>query len=70
MKQVTPPTFVILYLATLVIKLMAFGAYIFIVVLEDATGAVHNAVFFMISYLVFTFLEVSFLYSKLVGSGR
>ena len=57
--------FVQLYLLSMVAKLIAFLAYILIVVLEDRDGATANAVYFLIVYTVYTVLEIAFLYRKI-----
>ncbi len=65
-----PDFFVQLYLLTMALKLMAYGAYNLIVILEDRRGAAQNVGFFMILYLLFTVLEVVFLYRKISRSER
>lgn len=62
--KVAPGLFVQLYLLTIAVKILAFGAYIIVVVLHDKPGALGNVAFFMISYLAFTVLEIGFLYRK------
>ena len=57
--------FVQLYLLTIAMKILAYGAYIFIVVMKDRQGATSNVVFFMALYVVFTALEIGFLYRKI-----
>jgi hypothetical protein len=56
--------FVHIYLLSMVVKLMAYGAYNFFMVMEDEGGAVINVAWFMIVYLIFTVLEIVFLYPK------
>jgi hypothetical protein len=68
-KKTLPGSFVQVYLGTLVIKILAFGAYIFVVVLDDASGAMANAIFFLSAYLLYTILEVSFLYFRVRQEG-
>jgi hypothetical protein len=63
-----PGFFVQLYLLTMAVKILAYGAYNFIVILEDPAGAVRNVVWFLILYLSFTALEVGFLYGKISRS--
>jgi hypothetical protein len=65
-----PDFFVQLYLLTMALKLLAYGAYNLIVILEDRRGAAQNVGFFMILYLLFTVLEVVFLYRKISRSER
>ena len=59
-----PETFVQLYLLMMVVKILAFGAYAFFIVLKDRAGAAYNIVFFMICYFIFTALEIAFLFQK------
>jgi len=59
-----PDTFVQLYLFMMVLKILAFGAYAFFIVLKDRPGATFNIVFFLICYFIFTALEVAFLFQK------
>ena len=65
-----PDFFVQLYLLTMAVKLLAFGAYNLFMILEDKTGAPANVVFFMLLYFVFTGLEITFLYRKITGTRR
>ena len=65
-----PDFFVQLYLLTMVVKFIAYGVFNLIVILEDRPGAAHNVAFFMIIYLLFTGLEVAFLYHKISRSSR
>ena len=65
-----PDFFVRLYLLTMVVKFIAYGAFNLIVILEDRSGAPANVVFFMIVYLLFTALEIVFLYRKISRSDR
>lgn len=60
-----PGFFVQLYLLTMAVKLLAYGAYNFVVILRDKPGAVANVTFFMIAYGLFTALEIGFLYRKI-----
>ena len=57
--------FVHIYLLSMVVKLMAYGAYNFFIVMEDKGGAAANVAWFMIVYLIFTILEIAFLYRKI-----
>jgi len=59
-----PDFFVQLYLATIALKLLAYGVYLGIVIWKDRPGAIENVVFFMIAYIIFTALEVFFLWRK------
>jgi len=63
-RKSNPDFFVQLYLATIALKLLAYGSYLGIVVWKDTPGAYGNVIFFMIAYAVFTGLEVFFLWRK------
>ena len=65
-----PDFFVRLYLLTMVVKFIAYGAFNLIVILEDRSGAPANVVFFMVVYFLFTALEIVFLYRKISSSDR
>jgi hypothetical protein len=65
LKMSKPEIFTQMYLLTIVVKLIAYLAYNLLVIREDPTGAVLNVVFFLVLYLVFTALEVVFLYRKI-----
>jgi hypothetical protein len=52
------------YLLSIAVKLVAYGAFIAIIVVTDPTMAVGNTVLFLASYILFTFLEVLFLFRK------
>lgn len=60
-----PGFFVQLYLLTMAVKLLAYGAYNFFVILEDKAGASFNVAWFMTLYIIFTALEIAFLYRKI-----
>lgn len=61
-KQNKPDLFVPLYLGTLALKLLAYGAYVFVMVQQQPEMAAENVVFFMIGYVIFIGLETVFLY--------
>lgn len=63
-----PEFFVQLYLLTMALKLLAYGAYNLLMILKDKVGASVNVVYFMALYAVFTVLEIAFLYRKNSGS--
>jgi hypothetical protein len=63
-----PDFFVQLYLLTMAVKFLAYGAYNLFMILEDRDGASLNVVFFMILYIVFTVLEITFLYRRISNS--
>jgi hypothetical protein len=53
------------YLLSIVLKLLSGGIFIFILLYIDKPGADVNAIFFMTAYLLFTGLEVGFLFRRL-----
>jgi hypothetical protein len=63
-KQQRPDFFVQFYLATLAIKLIAYGVYIFLIVRSRPEQAMQNVVVFMIVYFLFTAIEIGFLYRQ------
>lgn len=66
-KNEKPKYFAQLYLLTLFVKLIAYAAYILFVLLKSPDHAAANAGVFMITYILFTGLEVGFLYKKIAG---
>ena len=52
------------YVLTIVIKLLAGGLFIGAIIFADIERAEPNAITFMVVYLLFTGLEVSFLFGK------
>jgi hypothetical protein len=62
-KEERPDYFVQLFLLTLVIKLIASSVYLFIMVKSQAQPAT-DVVFFLAVYIVFTALEITFLYKR------
>jgi hypothetical protein len=62
-KQERPDYFVQLYLLTLVVKIIASSAYLFVMVVGQPEPA-RDVVFFMAVYFVFTALEIAFLYRR------
>jgi len=66
-KNEKPKYFAQLYLLTLFVKLIAYGAYILFVLLKSPDQAAANAGIFMVTYILFTGLEVGFLYRKITG---
>jgi hypothetical protein len=63
-KQQRPDFFVQFYLATLVVKLIAFGGYVFWIARSQPDQAASNIVFFMVVYFLFTAIEIGFLYRQ------
>src|ERR1043165_8809993 len=52
------------YLLTIVVKLLAGGIFICAIIYVDLDNAEPNAITFMAAYLLFTVLEVGFLFKK------
>ena len=61
----TPDFFTRLYLLSMAVKLLAALAFNVVMILDDLSGKASNVVYFMVSYLLFTLLEISFLYRKI-----
>lgn len=61
-KKKNPDFFVPIYLATIAIKLISFGGYIFLMVKQQPEMMRENVAFFLIAYVIFTALETGFLY--------
>lgn len=59
-----PDYFVQLYLLTIAVKLVAYGAYLGIVAWKDRAEANMNILFFLVFYVLYTILEVAFLWRK------
>lgn len=53
------------YMLTIFLKLLTGGIFIFILLYSDKPNAEANAILFMIAYLLFTALEVGFLFRRL-----
>jgi hypothetical protein len=50
------------YLLSIFLKMLTYSAVILLIILRDRTGAVGNVILFMVSYVLFTVLEVGFLF--------
>lgn len=60
-----PEMFVQLYLLSMVVKLIAALGYCLLVVLDDGSGSTANLIYFLVVYLLFTALEIIFLYRRI-----
>jgi hypothetical protein len=60
--------FLQVYLASMVVKLIAYCAYNFLIIIRDRPNAFGNVVVFLIVYAVFTGVEIAFLYRKITGA--
>lgn len=61
-KQQRPDFFVQFYLATMVVKLIAYGAYMFVIITSQTENVMFDVAFFMVVYFIFTAIEIGFLY--------
>jgi hypothetical protein len=60
--QSTREQFMMVYLLTIVLKLLVSLIYAVVIMLLDKPGAVPNVLFFLLLYIVFTILEVIHLF--------
>ena len=60
-----PEIFVQIYLLSMMVKLIAYGVYVVLMIIDDKAGANQNVVFFLVLYVLFTALEVGFLHRKI-----
>jgi hypothetical protein len=44
--------------------MLVYGTFILVIIFRDRAGAAGNALLFMVVYLIFTGLEVGFLFKK------
>ena len=65
-----PKLFVQLYLLSMVVKLLACFAYTLLMILQDKDGAVPNVIYFLAIYILFTTLEIAFLYRKISNASH
>ena len=64
LNRLSKDIFVQLYLLSMAVKILAYASFTIIIILKDRDGAFANVVFFLIAYLIFTVLEVAFLYKR------
>lgn len=64
-RMTRPSHFVQLYLLSMVVKLVGCLVFLIFIVMEDRDGALANAVYFMVSYFIFTTTEIAFLYPRI-----
>ena len=60
-----PADFVKIYLGATVLRILFFGGFIFALIRLDASGAWKNATLFLVSYFLFTTLEVLILFKQI-----
>lgn len=68
-KRERPDFFVQFYLLTMAVKLIAYAGFMIFIILKDRDEARLNVITFLFTYLLFTALEIAFLYRK-VNSNR
>ncbi|HEX5171166.1 MAG TPA: hypothetical protein VFW11_18445 [Cyclobacteriaceae bacterium] len=68
--QIKENAFVQFYLLSMAIKILAYVSFNLAVILSDKKGASSNVLFFMIVYILFTILEIAFLYRRFSPSRR
>jgi hypothetical protein len=59
--------FIQMYIATQFAKILAYGSYMLFIVWDDSNRASDHVIIFMVTYFVFTAIEVIFLYRKVRG---
>lgn len=64
-----PDFFVQFYLLTMTVKLIAYAGFMIFIIMKDREGARLNVITFLFIYLLFTALEIAFLYRR-VNSDR
>lgn len=62
-----PQDFVKIYLGTTVLRILFFGVFIFLIIRLDPRSSTSNALVFLVSYFLFTGLEVAMLYVAVRG---
>lgn len=63
-----PELFIQIYLLSMTVKLIAYGVYVVLMIIDDKAGANKNVLFFLVLYVIFTALEVGFLHRKIAGN--
>lgn len=64
-RQLQSPSFTQSYLLSIVLKMIGYGAFILMIIFKDKSGAFANALLFIVAYVLFTALEVSFLFKRI-----
>ena len=59
------PSFTQSYLLSIVLKMFGYGTFILVIIFRDKNGAFGNAFLFMVAYILFTALEVGFLFNRI-----
>lgn len=63
-KKNEPESFTQSYLLSIALKILFYGVFIFILIFMDSAGASLNTAFFITSYVLYTALEVTFLFKR------
>lgn len=63
-----PQDFIGAFLLTLVLRFLVFAGFMLVIILIDKPESSNNALFFMIAYVIFTVVEVAFLYRKVMSA--
>ena len=69
-KKSGPVLFTQLYILTIVIKIMTGSILILFIIYTDRQGGFRNAILFITTYILYTILEVTFLYRKVNNPGN
>ncbi len=64
-RQTASPQFTQAYLLSMVLKMIAYAAFVLVIILRDKHAAAENALIFLASYLVCTTLEIAFLFRRI-----
>jgi hypothetical protein len=59
------PDFTTAYLVSIVLKMLTSSAFVLFVIVRDRAGAIENIIIFLVSYVLFTALEVGFLFRQI-----
>jgi hypothetical protein len=57
--------FVMVYMLTLVLKVLGYLAYMVVIMLLDSSGGVANVLFFLALYFTYTAIEIALLYPRI-----
>ncbi|MCS6973328.1 MAG: hypothetical protein N2044_04360 [Cyclobacteriaceae bacterium] len=61
-RQKQPERFVVFFLGTLVIKLLAHLGFLLVLALSDSSTLFEDVVYFIVLYLIYTLMSISLLY--------
>ena len=63
LKHAQSTSFTQAYLVSMVLKMLTYVVFILVIIFSDKAGAAANALLFLVAYLLFTSLEVGFLFT-------